>query len=137
MTVNQMPKNIAVSPSGGSQLTVTGTDQFGNALPSSPAFAWPAAGLTLQLAADGYLHLYQSGTTTDVVPPYAEAGLNSVTVTGLNGASESLTVDLSGGQPIPAGRNHIQRRHGRREFAVCHRSARRQQRCDVRRSNHR
>jgi hypothetical protein len=103
VTIDQMPKNIAVSPSGGSQLTVTGTDQFGDALPSSAAFAWPAAGLTLQLAADGYLHLYQSGTTTDVVAPYAEAGLNSVAVTGLNGAAESLTVDLSGGEPIPAG----------------------------------
>jgi PKD repeat protein len=103
VTIDQMPKNIAIGPGGGAQFTVTGTDQFGNALPSSPAFAWPAAGLTLQLAADGYLHLYQSGATTDLVPPYAEAGLNSVAVTGLDGAGEALTVDLSGGMPIPAG----------------------------------
>ncbi len=103
LTVDQIPKNIAISPTSGSQFTVTGTDQFGNALPSSAAFAWPAAGLTLQLAADGNLYIYQTGTTTNVVPPYAEAGLNSVTVTGLNGAGEALTVDLSGGMPIPIG----------------------------------
>jgi hypothetical protein len=103
VTVNQTPKNIAIGPSGGSQFTVTGTDQFGNALPSSAAFAWPAAGLTLQLSADGNLHIYQSATTADVVSPYAESGLNSVTVTGLNGASESFTLDLSAGKPIPAG----------------------------------
>ena len=72
-------------------------------MPSSAAFVWPAAGLTLQLAAGGNLHIYQTGTTTDVVPPYADAGLNSVTAAGLNGASESLTVDLSAGQPIPTG----------------------------------
>ena len=74
-----------------------------DALPSSAAFAWPTAGLTLQLAGDGNLHIYQSGTTTNVVPPYAAAGLNSVAVTGLSNAAEALTVDLSGGQPIPAG----------------------------------
>jgi O-glycosyl hydrolase len=103
VTVAQTPVNITIAPSSGSQLTVTGTDQFNNALPSSSAFAWPAAGLTLQLAADGYLHLYQTGTTTDVVSPYAKAGLNSVAVTGLNDAAEALTVDLSAGQAIPAG----------------------------------
>jgi endoglucanase len=103
LTIDQLPRSIAISPSGGSQLAVTGTDQFGDALPISAAFAWPAAGLTLQLAGDGKLHLYQSGTTTDVVPPYAAAGLNSATVTGLSAGGQSLTVDLSAGQPIPAG----------------------------------
>jgi len=103
VTVNQMPKNIAIAPSGGAQFTVNGTDQFGNALPSSSPFTWPAAGLTLQLAADANLHIYQTGTTTNVVPPYAMAGLNSVNVDGLNSGGESLTIDLSGGQPIPAG----------------------------------
>lgn len=103
VTVNQMPKSLAIGPSGGSHFTANATDQFGNALPSSSPFAWPAAGLTLQLAADGNLHIYQSGTTTNVAPPYAEAGMNNVTVTGLNSAGEALTVDLSGGEPIPAG----------------------------------
>ena len=102
-TVDQTPKNIAISPTSGSQFAVTGTDQFGNALPSSAAFAWPTAGLTLQIAADGNLHIYQTGTTTNVVTPYAAAGLNSVAVTGLNAGGEALTVDLSTGKPIPAG----------------------------------
>ncbi len=62
-----------------------------------------AAGMTLKLAADGKLHLYQTGTTTDIVAPLPFAAVNSVSITGRDNIDDALTVDFGGGNPIPAG----------------------------------
>ncbi len=64
---------------------------------------WTAAGLTLQLGGDGKLHAYQTGTTTDAVPPHNPANVTGIQITGRSGADDELTVDFSAGNPIPAG----------------------------------
>jgi hypothetical protein len=59
---------------------------------------WPTSGLlgmTLKLDNDGKLHLYRTGTTTDLVPPHASANVTGVSVTGRN-TSDILTVDSMG-----------------------------------------
>ena len=52
---------------------------------------------------DGLLHLYRSGTTTDVVDPQNPANITSINITGRNNVSDTLTVDYSNGNPIPTG----------------------------------
>ena len=64
---------------------------------------WTDAGLTLSLGADGLLHLYRTGTTTDAVPPVAATGIAGVQIAGRDGAADVLTVDFTGGSPIPGG----------------------------------
>ncbi len=44
--------------------------------------AWTAAGLTLKLDVDGKLHIYQTGTTTNVVPPHNPLNVTGISVTG-------------------------------------------------------
>ncbi len=95
VTVVSTPITLSVAPSG-SLLTVSGTDQFDNALTASAPFTWPAAGVTLQRGGD-YLHLYQTGTTTDLASATLATNLQSIAITGLNGADETLTIDLSAG----------------------------------------
>ncbi len=70
------------------------------------AFAgdWSGSGLTLKIdSSDGLLHLYQSGTTTNVVPPCVPAGITSVNIIGRDNIDDVLTIDFSNGNPIPAG----------------------------------
>jgi hypothetical protein len=52
-------------------------------------------GVTLKLDVDGKLHLYRTGTTTDVVPPHALAKVTEVSVTG-GSTSDVLTIDSMG-----------------------------------------
>jgi hypothetical protein len=60
--------------------------------------------MTLKInTTDGLLHLYRSGTTTDVVTPQNPANITSVNITGRNNVSDILTVDYSNGNPIPFG----------------------------------
>jgi hypothetical protein len=59
---------------------------------------WTTAGtsaITLKLAADGKLHFYKTGTTTDVVPPQAPANVFGIDVTGRS-TGDVLTVDSMG-----------------------------------------
>jgi len=60
-------------------------------------------GLTLKIGADGKLHLYRSGTTTDAVPPQVLAGVTAVNITGRDYLDDVLTIDYTGGNPIPSG----------------------------------
>lgn len=64
---------------------------------------WVAAGLTLKLASDGRLHVYRTGTTTDAVPSCAAGEVLDVRITGRDGSADALTIDLSGGVPLPIG----------------------------------
>ena len=52
---------------------------------------------------DGLLHLYRTGTTTDIVPPCLRANVTSVNITGRDNIDDVLTVDFSNGNPMPAG----------------------------------
>ena len=63
------------------------------------------ANLTLTLAADGKLHVYQvgDGVSTDVVTPRLFADVSNVSITGRDNFDDFLTVDFSGGDPVPAG----------------------------------
>ena len=65
---------------------------------------WTTSRQTLKIdPSDGLLHLYQSGTTTNVVPPCALADITSVDITGCDNIDDVLTIDFSNGNPIPAG----------------------------------
>ena len=64
---------------------------------------WTNAGLTLTVAADTELHLYQTGTTTDSVSPLPPAYVGSVQVQGPAATTNTLTVNFSSGNPIPSG----------------------------------
>ena len=48
--------------------------------------------MTLKLAADGKMHFYKTGTTIDMVPPYAASLVTGFIVTG-RGSSDVLIVD--------------------------------------------
>ena len=72
------------------QLTVTPTD-------------WTSAGLTLTLGSDGNLHVYTTGTTTEVVPPCPPASVSNIEITSPSDTTANLTIDSTNGDPIPAG----------------------------------
>ena len=69
---------------------------------SAEAADWTDGGLTLK-AAGGKLHLYRSGTTIDAIPPHAAGKITGITIAGRAGADDQLTIDLGGGNAIPAG----------------------------------
>jgi len=64
---------------------------------------WTSAGLTLKLGSDGDLHVYTTGTTTDVVPPVAPASVSSIEITSPSDTTANLTINSTAGDPIPAG----------------------------------
>jgi len=64
---------------------------------------WTDAGLTLLRTNDGMLHLYDSGTTTDAVPPQLVSDVDRVGITARDQLADTLTLDFSGGNPIPPG----------------------------------
>jgi hypothetical protein len=88
-----------------------GTPTPGSYTVTSKAFVvaaadWAAAGssnLTLTIGADAKVHVYITGTTTDVVTPHLPAYITNVSITGRNGVNDVLTVDFSAGNPIPSG----------------------------------
>jgi autotransporter-associated beta strand protein len=67
---------------------------------------WTNAGAAITaltiVVAGGDLHVNQTGSTTDVVPPQAVAGVGEIQISGPDSAANSLTIDFSGGSPIPA-----------------------------------
>ena len=76
----------------------------GSAMMVALAGDWTTSRQTLKIdPSDGLLHLYQSGTTTNVVPPCALADITSVDITGCDNIDDVLTIDFSNGNPIPAG----------------------------------
>jgi hypothetical protein len=67
---------------------------------------WAAAGssgLTLTIGADAKVHVYITGTTTDVVTPHLPAYITNVSVTGRDNVADVLTVNFSSGDPISSG----------------------------------
>jgi hypothetical protein len=70
---------------------------------SAAAGDWTAAGLTLKLDTDGKLHLYRTGTAIDAVTPHNPANVTGINILGRDGSDDALTVDLTGGVPIPPG----------------------------------
>jgi hypothetical protein len=69
-----------------------------NALVVAPS-DWTSAGLTLEHIADGMLHIYRTGTTTDAVPPLLATDVIAIDVAG-SGAGDVLTV-VSLGADVP------------------------------------
>ena len=65
------------------------------------------AGLTLVRTMDGLLHVRNSGTNVDIpsIPAQAFANVTDIQVTGraITNISDVLTLDYSGGDPVPAG----------------------------------
>ncbi len=55
-----------------------------------------SAGLTLQVGGDGKLHVYNTGTTTDAVPPHTPAYVTGISITGRD-INDILTDDYIGG----------------------------------------
>jgi regulation of enolase protein 1 (concanavalin A-like superfamily) len=70
--------------------TITVTDQAETLVVGTGD--WAATGLTLQLDVDGKLHVYQTGSTTDAVPPHNPANVLGIEITG-NGIGNVLTVE--------------------------------------------
>ncbi len=83
ISVTDLPEAMTVQPS---DLPATGT-----------------AYLTLKIGTDSKLHIYQTGTTTDIVPANVFADVTNVSITGRDNYDDILTVDFSGGNPIPPG----------------------------------
>lgn len=62
---------------------------------------WPASGgLTLKRTGDGKVHVLNS-SNADVVPAHVFANVSKIQVTGRSAAADVLTVDYSGGDPVP------------------------------------
>jgi len=64
---------------------------------------WTSAGLTLTIGSDGNIHVYVTGTTTDVVPPIAPTSVTSIDITAPTNTTANLTIDSTNGDPIPPG----------------------------------
>ena len=70
---------------------------------------WPAdaSGLTLTLLpGDGNYHIYDTSSLTnppltDAVPPLSVANVGQIQLSGPDDATNALTIDFSGGNPIP------------------------------------
>jgi hypothetical protein len=76
----------------------------GTAMMIASAGDWGGSGLTLKIdSSDGLVHLYQTGTATNVATPCALASITSVDITGRDGVDDVLTIDFSNGNPVPAG----------------------------------
>jgi len=64
---------------------------------------WTTAGLTLMLGSDGKVHLFLTGTTKDVVPPWTPGSVSNIEINSPSDTTASLTIDSTYGNPIPAG----------------------------------
>ena len=65
-----------------------------------PATDWTNEGLTIA-AKDGMLHVYQTGTTNDVIPPQPADSVGEIQISGPDNAANALTISFGGGSPIP------------------------------------
>lgn len=64
---------------------------------------WPATGgLTIKQTGDGKVHVLNS-SNADVVPAHDFANVTQIVVTGRSGTADVLTLDYSGGDPVPTG----------------------------------
>jgi len=66
-----------------------------------PAGDWTNAGLTISATSDGKLHVYQTGTTTDVIPPQPAASVGEIQISGPDSAANTLTISFGDGSPVP------------------------------------
>jgi len=63
---------------------------------------WTSAGLTL--SRDGnVLHVYETGTTNNVIVPMSIEEAANIVITARDSQNDTLTIDFSSGNPIPAG----------------------------------
>ena len=79
-------------------------DRFSYTVPLTVApTIWTSAGLTLTLGIDGDLHVYRTGTTTDVISPCPPTCVANINITSPSSSPDNLSIN-STGNPIPAGR---------------------------------
>ena len=100
--------NSTVAPTGLSSLTRTITVNMMDAAESlviEPSNWNNTAGLTLVRTMDGLLHVRNTGTSQDIasIPAQAFAFVTDIQVTGRSNFIAVLTLDYSGGDPVPAG----------------------------------
>jgi autotransporter-associated beta strand protein len=94
--------DVTVTDPGGTSAT-SPADQFTYTVPLVVLSAdWTTAGLTLTLGSDGNVHVYTTGTTSDVVPPAAPASVANIQIASPSNTSVNLTIDSSNGDPVPA-----------------------------------
>jgi autotransporter-associated beta strand protein len=94
---------VLTLPATGSDGLATADIVVDTATLTVTAADWASAGLTLLLDASGNVHVYTTGTTTDVVAPLPLATLPNIAITSPGGSSCQLTVDSTNGDPVPAG----------------------------------
>ncbi|MHC4433179.1 MAG: beta strand repeat-containing protein, partial [Planctomycetota bacterium] len=101
---NDYDVQVTVTDSGGlidvQDITVNVADASGTWTigPSD----WTSVGLTL-IRDGNVLHVYETGTTSDVVTPRGIEDAADIVITGRDSQNDTLTIDLAGGNPIPAG----------------------------------
>ena len=107
-TKNSYQIRVRTTDAGG----LTFENQFTIAVTSAPVplvilpSDWAATGstgMTLKLETDGKLHFYRTGTTINILTPQSYAGVTNLSITGRDDVSDLLTIDFSGGNPIPSG----------------------------------
>jgi uncharacterized repeat protein (TIGR03803 family)/autotransporter-associated beta strand protein len=64
---------------------------------------WPSTDVTLTVGGDGNVHVYTTGTTTDVVTPCPPVDLANIEITSPSSGTSNLTIDSTAGEPVPAG----------------------------------
>ena len=83
---------------------VSSADQFTYFPPLAVTAAdWTSAGLTLMLGSDGKVHVYKTGTMTDVVTPVAPTSIENIEITAPSNNTANLTINSANGNPVPAG----------------------------------
>ncbi len=90
-------------PATGSDGLATANIVVDTATLTVTAADWTSAGLTLTPGGDGDLHVYTTGTTTDVVVPCPPASVTNIQITAPGSTTANLTIDSTAGSPIPPG----------------------------------
>jgi autotransporter-associated beta strand protein len=66
-----------------------------------PASDWTSSGLTVTRTSDQWLQVFQTGTPSKIFAQQEADSVGQIQVTGPDNATNNLTLDFSGGNPIP------------------------------------
>ncbi len=91
----------AVTPGTSTTNVIVNLNDLSEAVTISSTL-WMDSGLTLRLGAGNRLRVVNTGTDTSVFEEHVLSKISSLTVNGRNGFSDPLTLDFSGGTPVPA-----------------------------------